>query len=108
MRRPGVFFSAKIDGYLDVWDYYEKQNEPVLSHQARSCALLCTICPLSACWCNEHSIDAERSITAGELPSAAGAFPLAVLAGLLQLRCTLANAASRTAPTCLDHDRRIL
>lgn len=31
--RPGVFYSARADGYLDVWDYYEKQHEPVLSQQ---------------------------------------------------------------------------
>lgn len=34
--RPGVFFTTKTDGHLDVWDYYEKQHEPVLSQQVSS------------------------------------------------------------------------
>lgn len=29
--RPGVFFTIKMDGELDVWDYYYKQNDPTLS-----------------------------------------------------------------------------
>jgi dynein intermediate chain 2 len=29
--RPGVFFAIKMDGELDVWDYYYKQNDPTLS-----------------------------------------------------------------------------
>jgi dynein intermediate chain 2 len=37
--RPGVFYSARADGYLDVWDYYEKQHEPVLSQQMGDQAL---------------------------------------------------------------------
>eukprot|EP00003_Mantamonas_plastica_P002563 TRINITY_DN11949_c0_g1_i1.p1 TRINITY_DN11949_c0_g1~~TRINITY_DN11949_c0_g1_i1.p1 ORF type:complete len:249 (+),score=85.54 TRINITY_DN11949_c0_g1_i1:1583-2329(+) len=28
--RPGVFFTTKLDGTLDVWDYLYKQNEPIL------------------------------------------------------------------------------
>lgn len=30
MRRPGVFFTIKADGCLDVWDYFFKQSEPTL------------------------------------------------------------------------------
>ena len=33
LGRPGVFYSARADGYLDVWDYYEQQHAPVLSQQ---------------------------------------------------------------------------
>nr|XP_025046201.1 dynein intermediate chain 2, axonemal [Pelodiscus sinensis] len=29
--RPGVFFTAKMDGTLDVWDFLFKQNDPSLS-----------------------------------------------------------------------------
>ena len=28
--RPGVFFTTKMDGVLDIWDIFYKQNEPVL------------------------------------------------------------------------------
>ena len=29
--RPGVFFTARTDGIVDVWDMFYKQNDPVLS-----------------------------------------------------------------------------
>lgn len=29
--RPGVFFTTKRNGTLDVWDYYSKQNSPTFS-----------------------------------------------------------------------------
>ena len=29
--RPGVFFTIKADGEMDVWDYYYKQDDPTLS-----------------------------------------------------------------------------
>ncbi|GAQ88949.1 Cytoplasmic dynein intermediate chain [Klebsormidium nitens] len=29
--RPGVFFTSKKDGSLDVWDYFYKQNDPTLT-----------------------------------------------------------------------------
>lgn len=28
--RPGVFYTIKMDGCLDVWDYFYKQNDPTL------------------------------------------------------------------------------
>ena len=28
--RPGVFFTIKADGEMDVWDYYYKQDDPTL------------------------------------------------------------------------------
>ena len=31
--RPGVFFTSKIDGTLDVWDFLFKQNDPTLNIQ---------------------------------------------------------------------------
>ena len=37
--RPGVFFTVKTDGGLDVWDYYYKQNEPTLTVQVTDKAL---------------------------------------------------------------------
>ena len=33
--RPGLFFTSKMDGGLDVWDYLLKQNEPTLSVQVQ-------------------------------------------------------------------------
>ena len=29
--RPGVFFTIKMNGEMDVWDYYYKQNDPTLT-----------------------------------------------------------------------------
>ena len=29
--RPGVFFTTRNDGVMDVWDFFYKQNDPVLS-----------------------------------------------------------------------------
>lgn len=37
--RPGVFFTTKMDGSLDVWDYLYKQNDPVLSLQVTDAGL---------------------------------------------------------------------
>lgn len=31
--RPAVFFTTKVDGTLDIWDYLYKQNEPTLTVQ---------------------------------------------------------------------------
>ncbi len=31
--RPGVFFTTKMDGTLDVWDFIFKQNDPILNVQ---------------------------------------------------------------------------
>jgi len=31
--RPGVFVTTKLDGTLDIWDYFYKQNDPTLSLQ---------------------------------------------------------------------------
>jgi dynein intermediate chain 2 len=37
--RPGVFFTVRMDGALDVWDYFYKQNDPSLSVQVTDKAL---------------------------------------------------------------------
>jgi dynein intermediate chain 2 len=37
--RPGVFFTVRMDGALDVWDYFYKQNDPSLSVQITDKAL---------------------------------------------------------------------
>ena len=39
--RPAVFFTTKMDGTLDVWDYLFKQNDPTLSIQV--CQTQCTV-----------------------------------------------------------------
>jgi len=31
--RPGVFFTTKMDGTLDIWDLFYKHNEPTLTVQ---------------------------------------------------------------------------
>jgi dynein intermediate chain 2, axonemal len=33
--RPAVFLTSKMDGSIDVWDYFYKQKEPTLSIQVR-------------------------------------------------------------------------
>jgi len=37
--RPGVFFTIKMDGTLDVWDYFYKQNDPTLTVQVTDIGL---------------------------------------------------------------------
>lgn len=32
-QRPGVFFVTRKDGWLDIWDYYYRQNEVAFSHK---------------------------------------------------------------------------
>lgn len=36
--RPGVFFTTKMDGTLDVWDLFYKHNEPTLTVQVGQCS----------------------------------------------------------------------
>lgn len=38
--RPSVFFTTKMDGTLDVWDFLFKQNNPSLSLKVSSPLLL--------------------------------------------------------------------
>eukprot|EP00742_Colponemidia_sp_Colp-10_P001216 GILJ01001309.1.p1 GENE.GILJ01001309.1~~GILJ01001309.1.p1 ORF type:complete len:593 (-),score=99.77 GILJ01001309.1:140-1918(-) len=37
--RPGVFFVTRMDGWLDVWDYFYRQNEVAFSHKVGDAAL---------------------------------------------------------------------
>jgi dynein intermediate chain 2 len=39
--RPGVFFTTKADGTLDIWDFYHKQNDPTFSTKIGDCGLSC-------------------------------------------------------------------
>lgn len=39
--RPGVFFTSKMDGTLDVWDFIFKQNDPTLNIQVCDEPLQC-------------------------------------------------------------------
>ena len=39
--RPGVFYTIKMDGCLDVWDYFYKQNDPTLQVCLLFCFALC-------------------------------------------------------------------
>ena len=42
--RPAVFFTSRMDGCLDVWDYMFKQNDPTLSLQV--CYLFLFLCSI--------------------------------------------------------------
>lgn len=37
--RPGVFYTARMDGVVDIWDYYYRQNAVALSHKVGDQAL---------------------------------------------------------------------
>lgn len=37
MSRPGVFFTTRRDGCLDVWDLFFKHQEPTLQVLPRTC-----------------------------------------------------------------------
>ena len=37
--RPGAFFLTRKDGWLDVWDYYYRQNEIAFSHKVSDAPL---------------------------------------------------------------------
>ena len=37
----GVFFTTKLDGSLDIWDVFFKQNEPTFSMQVNESGLHC-------------------------------------------------------------------
>jgi dynein intermediate chain 2 len=39
--RPGVFLATKLDGTLDVWDIFYRQDEPVLSTKIGDAGLTC-------------------------------------------------------------------
>lgn len=33
--RAGVFFVTRMDGVVDIWDYFYRQNEVAYSHKVR-------------------------------------------------------------------------
>jgi dynein intermediate chain 2 len=37
--RPGVFFTTKMDGTLDIWDFFYKQNDPIFQLQVTDVGL---------------------------------------------------------------------
>eukprot|EP01029_Cantina_marsupialis_P028422 TRINITY_DN776149_c0_g1_i1.p1 TRINITY_DN776149_c0_g1~~TRINITY_DN776149_c0_g1_i1.p1 ORF type:complete len:575 (-),score=193.02 TRINITY_DN776149_c0_g1_i1:132-1856(-) len=37
--RPGVFFVTRMDGVVDIWDYFYRQNEVAYSHKVGEAAL---------------------------------------------------------------------
>jgi len=39
--RPGVFYTTKKDGVVDIWDYYYKQTEPIVSLKVAENPLTC-------------------------------------------------------------------
>lgn len=38
-QRPGVFFVTRKDGWLDIWDFYYRQNEVAFSHKVSNHSL---------------------------------------------------------------------
>ncbi len=40
--RPGVFYTIKMDGCLDVWDYFYKQNDPTLQVWPKAATTTCS------------------------------------------------------------------
>lgn len=40
-QRPGVFFVTRKDGWLDIWDFYYRQNEVAFSHKVSESPLTC-------------------------------------------------------------------
>jgi len=40
-NRPGLFFVTRRDGWLDIWDYFYRQNEVALSHKVADASLTC-------------------------------------------------------------------
>ena len=38
--RPAVFYTTKMDGTLDIWDFLFKQNDPTLSIQVSAHLIL--------------------------------------------------------------------
>lgn len=39
--RPGLFFVTRKDGWLDIWDFYYRQNEVAISHKVSDSSLTC-------------------------------------------------------------------
>jgi dynein intermediate chain 2 len=39
--RPGVFYTTKMDGTMDVWDYSQKHNAPIYSTKVNEAGLSC-------------------------------------------------------------------
>jgi dynein intermediate chain 2 len=42
--RPGVFFTTKVDGTMDAWDYHYKQNEPLFTTKVGQSSLTAIAC----------------------------------------------------------------
>lgn len=57
--RSGLFFLTRIDGFLDVWDFYYKQNERAYSQKISDS-------PLTSIEVNAHMVaigDAEGTVS---------------------------------------------
>lgn len=40
-KRVGLFFVTRRDGWLDIWDYFYRQNEVAFSHKVSDAGLTC-------------------------------------------------------------------
>mgnify|MGYP000928607809 FL=1 len=57
--RPGLFFLTRIDGFLDVWDFYYRQNECAYSQKISDS-------PLTSIAVNQNMVaigDAEGTVS---------------------------------------------
>lgn len=61
--RPGLFFLTRIDGFLDVWDFYYRQNENAYSQKISDS-------PLTSISVNQNMVaigDAEGTVSIMQL-----------------------------------------
>lgn len=61
--RPGLFFLTRIDGFMDVWDFYYRQNEVAYSQKISDC-------PLTSISVYQHMLaigDAEGTVSIMQL-----------------------------------------
>ena len=58
--RPGVFFTTKMDGTVDIWDYFFKQGEPTLTLQVTDMPLHCLRCEEKGCLLATGAAESKR------------------------------------------------
>jgi dynein intermediate chain 2 len=60
--RPGVFFTTKMDGTVDIWDYFFKQGEPTLTLQVTDMPLHCLRCEEKGCLLATGAADGSTTL----------------------------------------------
>lgn len=54
--RPGVFFTIKMDGTMDVWDLFYKHNEPTLTVEVNKGMRAVFLCRLALCMLHQNCV----------------------------------------------------